>query len=268
MALAWQQQPKKYVILDDKQGGFKVYDVESYQLDFVPDGDISFDAKGQPVRGFSKEQGLVFSANRIIATAERTTGGSLRIKNGQLTGKVVVDVGSTIGDETTKSHLESESVTMAEEANQTRITLPSAFMFSNHVVSSTADRLMTLRAPSGTFVLPPLDQPSGSGNPFKSADVKGPITITLDSKRKSESGTSRHQVEMRGDRMRYDGAQRVLVLEGNVQYDVVMTPTKGEPVSFGGEGSQVRVEFNEDSTVKQVTGGGGGTVTLRSGGGQ
>jgi hypothetical protein len=267
-AFAIQQSGQKHVILDDRKGGFKIYNVDSYELGLVPNsGDLRFDATGAPVRGFSKEQGLNFSANRIAGTAARSDGGSMRITNGRMTGNVVFDIAKSEGGQTDRSHLESASVTLAEEATQARITLPSAFTFTNHVVTPTVDRQFTIRAPSGVFVLPPLNQTSGQANPFRSADVKGPINVSLDSKQTSSAGTSRHEVELRGDRLTYDGASRTLLLEGNIVADVKITPTKGEPLEFTQTGGWARVLFNEDSSVKDVVLG-AGTGVLRSGGGQ
>ena len=90
-----QQVAQKYVLLDDKKGGFKVYDVESALTSFVPNGDVEFDASGRPMKGFSKEQGLSFSALKMEGLASRTDAGSFRIKRGSASGSVVVDLASS-----------------------------------------------------------------------------------------------------------------------------------------------------------------------------
>jgi hypothetical protein len=269
MALAWQQQPKKYVILDDKKGGFKVYDVESHELSLdVETGAWSFDATGRPVRGYSKEQGLNFSTNHIQGTAKQTDGGSLKITSGKFLGKVVVDVDKDAAGQSRKNHLEGESVSMIEEEIGMRISMQSAFAFTDHLVTGTVDRTIVYKAPSGTFVLPTLDQPWPPGNPFKSADVKGPITVTLDSARKSVSGLNVYNATIKGDHMTYNGVENVLLLEGHVTWTYTVKPPNGEEGSFtSGEIEWAKVVFNDDGSVKTVLSG-SGVATVRSGGGK
>ncbi len=267
IAFAWQQTAQKYVLLDDKKGGFKVYDVESALTSFEPDGDVAFEATGRPVRGYSKEQGLVFSANRVEGTAARTGAGSFRIKTGSLVGNALFDVTSTSsgGATSIKSHLESQSVSLNEVGDESRVVFSVPFLFSNHVVSETVDRLLELRAPSGVFTLPLLDQTSGSNNPFKSADVKGPLAIKVDSKQKVSSGVNRQVVTLNADRMTYDGTTRILRLDGNVVGDVETTPATGNPYALMMNASWVTIEMNEDSTIKKVLSG-IGSVKAKGGG--
>ena len=262
-----QQVAQKYVLLDDKKGGFKVYDVESALTSFVPNGDVEFDASGRPMKGFSKEQGLSFSALKMEGLASRTDAGSFRIKRGSASGSVVVDLASSAdsGATATKSHVESELATLVEGADSTTITLPSTFLFSNHVSSAKVDRLLELRAPSGTFVLPLLDQANGTNNPFQSADVKGPIDITVDSKMTEAKGTNRQYVKLRADKMTYDGKTRILRLDGHITGDVEGTPATGKGYSMTVNAEWVTIELDENSAVKQVRSG-IGTATGKGGG--
>jgi hypothetical protein len=265
--MALQQQPRKYVILDDKKGGFKIYDVESVLGTFAADGSYTFDAKGSPMRGFSKEQGLAFSMRAMDGVAARTDAGSFRIQKAQANGAVVLDTTSE-GPEstTTKGHLATEALSLAEGADSTTVTIPGAFTYTNHATSPTVDRLIELRAPSGTFVLPLLDQSSGTNNPFRSANVRGPVNVTVDSKRTGANGTDRQLLKVRGDAMTYDGARRVLRITGDVVADVELTPAKGEPLAFVSNLAFIEIEFDEDSGFKTFSSGAGG-VSSKDGGG-
>ncbi len=268
LAFGLQTAQKKYVILDDKKGGFKIYDVESMLGGFDPvNGDYSFEATGAPMRGFSEQQGLVFSTRAMDGVAARTDDGSFRIKNAKATGAVVIEVTSTNTDEsTTKSHVETETLTIAETADDATITFPAAFTFTNHVVSSLVDRLMEVKAPGGVFVLPRLSQTSGSSNPFKSANVRGPLNVTVVTKSKLTDGIKLEVIKIKADRMTYDGTKRVMKLDGNVTVDLQVTPPKGEPYGSVSAFESVSLEFDENSRVmmvrtaigKSVLSGGGG----------
>jgi hypothetical protein len=267
LGFALQTAQKKYVILDDKKGGFKIYDVESVMGTFESDGDYGFDATGSPMRGFSKQQGLVFSTKAMNGVATRTEDGSFRIKNAKATGEVVIEVSSTgTDDATTKSHVETETLTLAESETDSTVTFPVDFTFTNHVVSSTVDRLLDVRAPSGVFVLPRLNQNSGSSNPFKSANVRGPLNVTIDTKTKLPDGTKREVFKVKADRMTYDGTARLMRLEGNVVVDVDVTPTKGDPYGYVSNLDWIEIAFDEDSVVKGFKTGAGGSSGKGGGG--
>ncbi len=268
LAFALQQQPRKYVILDDKKGGFKIYDVESVLGSFEPDGDYGFEAKGSPMRGFSKQQGLVFSTRAMDGVAARTEDGSFRIKNAKATGAVVIEVTSTNADQsTTTSHIESETLTVIESESDSTITFPAAFSFTNRVTATSVDRLLELKAPGGVFVLPRLNQRSESKNPFKSANVRGPLNVTVDTTTKLASGTKREVFKIKADRMTYDGGSRIMRLEGNVVADMQVTPATGEPYGYVSTFDWIALEFDENSVVKKVNTGAGGS-TGKGGGGR
>jgi hypothetical protein len=267
VALAFQAGQKKYVILDDKKGGFKIYDVESVLGTFEPNGDYGFEATGTPMRGFSKQQGLVFSANAVDGTASRTAEGSFRIKSAKASGSVVADVNSDNTDgSNTKSHIESGSMTLSETESAATITFPGAFTFTNHLVSSTVDRNIEVRAPSGTFVLPPLNQSSGTNNPFRSADVRGPVNVTIDSKRKGADGVTRQVVKVKGDKMTYNGETRIMRLEGNITADLETTLPDGTNTGLVTTVEWVTIELDENSALKLVRTGAGRTVGKDGGG--
>lgn len=265
-ALAWQQSAQKYVLLDDKKGGFKVYDVESALTSFEPNGDVSFEATGRPVRGYSKDQGLVFSANKLDGKAVRSGSGSFRIQSGTMSGNALMDMSSVDqGGGSTKSHIESQIVTLNETNDESRVTFPGPFVFTNRVVSESVDRLLELKAPGGTFVLPLLEQAGGSNNPFKSADVKGPLEIKIDSSQKGASGVSSQVVSLKADRMTYDGAKRTIRLEGNVVGDVETKPATGTAYAFVMNATWVTIELDEGSAIKKVNSG-IGSVKAKGGG--
>jgi hypothetical protein len=269
IAFGLQQQPQKYVLINDNSGGFKVYDVESALTTFTPGGDVAFEASGRPMKGFSKEQGLNFAANRMEGVAVRTGEGSFRLKNGRAAGAVVVDVVSTTseGGATSRTHLESESFAIVETENESTFTLPSKFVFTNRVTSGTVDRLLEVRAPSGTFVLPLLNQAGGGSNPFRSADVKGPVEVTIDSKTKVTAGTSGQVVRLRADRMTYNGDTRILRLEGNITGNSITTIPNQKPLDLDMVATWITIELTSDSAVKEIKSG-VGTASIRQGGGQ
>lgn len=266
LALALQQQPRKYVILDDKKGGFKIYDVESALGSFEPGGDYTFDASGSPMRGHSKEQGLTFSMRSMSGVAARTEGGSFRVKSAKANGSVVAEIASSGAEgSTSRSHIETEALTLTEDASESTITFPGDFTFANRVVTSGTDRFFEFKAPGGTFVTPLLSQTSGSNNPFKSATVRGPVTATIDSKRTVAEGTSRQLIKLKSATMTYDGATRILRFEGGVEADVEYTPAKGDSLAFTSNYEWLTVELDERSAVVSVKSG-AGKSTSKGGG--
>jgi hypothetical protein len=265
VAPAWQQQPKKYVILDDKKGGFKIFDVESFEGGWS-EGRYSFEAEGSPMRGFSQQQGLTFSMRALAGTAA-AEGGSYRIRNGRASGNVVADTVTKEGPDESRSHIESGALTIAEGASDTTITFPGAFTFTNRVTTPTTDRDLQLRAPGGTFVLPLLDQSGDATNPFRSANVRGPVDVTVVDKKKVADGVTTHHLKVRANVLTYNGQTRTLRLEGDLSVELTITPAKGEPQTPVMQGEWLEILLDENSAVTDIRSGAGG-VRLKQGGGR
>lgn len=267
IALGLQQQPQKYVLINDNTGGFKVFDVESALTSFAPGGDVEFEASGRPVRGFSKEQGLTFSANKLEGIAARTGQGSFRLKEAKASGGVVIDVHSEDSEGTSDSHLESASVTMKEDADSTNFTFPSAFVFANRAVTPEVNRFFELRAPSGTFEMPLLDRASGQKIPFKNANVPGPVNIVINRVKKQADGEYREDLILRADRLTFDGATRTLKLEGNIVYTIVTKPITGRGLNTTFTSTMISIPFLENGDIGIIEFG-IGSATVTQGGGQ
>ncbi len=257
---------QKRVLVNDKKGEFKIYDVESAVTSFAQGGGIDFEASGSPLRGFSKQQGLVFSAKNLEGTADRTVGGPLRLRRANASGDVLVDTEASVsGGGGSSSHIESSALTIEEKDATTVVTFEHAFQFSNHFVATGTDRTVALRAPSGEFVLPLMNQSSGSSNPFQSANVKGPVQIDIDSSQKAGEGTAKWKINLKSDSLTYSATDRVMRMTGNVVGDVESDPTSGEPFGFNVNADWMHVTFDESGAVKTIKSGIG---TVKSKGGE
>lgn len=262
------QQTQKRVLVNDKKGEFKIYDVESAVTSFRPGGGMDFEASGSPLRGFSKPQGLAFSANELNGTADRINGGPLRLKKAVAKSSVVIDAQSKTpgGDGASDSHVEAESLTMTELEATTEIAFDKPFTYSNRFVATGTDRTVSLRAPSGNFVLPLLSQNSGSTNPFQSADVKGPVHIDVDSSQKAGQGTAVWKIALFADSLTYSAEDRIMRLTGHVSGDVESKPSSGEGFGFNVNADWMFVYFDESGAVKTIKSG-IGKVASKPGGG-
>lgn len=250
-------QAQKRVLVSDKKGDFKIFDVESAVTSFDPGGDMEFEATGLPLKGFSKQQGLSFSARSLAGVASRSAGGALRIKRALVKGDVLIDTKSIVsggGGETT-SHIEGSSMLMDERESTNVVTFDQPFTFSNRLVSPGTDRTITVGSPHGEFVLPLLSQASGSNNPFLSADLKGPVKIDIDSVQKSGAGTARWKIALVADAMTYSAQDRTIRLTGHVAGDVESTPAAGEPFGFIVGADWLNIVLDESSQVKSVKSG-------------
>ena len=267
VAVAVQDQDKG-VLLVDKNGNFKIYDAPSSLFDLLENGDISFKAEGSPMRGFSKQQGLTFSAKKMEGYAKRTSDGNLRLQNGTATGDVVMDVKSSVeaAQTTTSSHIETQSLKMTETDTGTTVVFPGPFLFNNSLTTTNLERTIQLKAPSGTFLLPVLDQTAGMKNPFLHADVKGPVDVLVVSKTKTDKGTSQWTVHVVCDSVTYDASDRTLRLLGNVKGDVTTQPATGEPFGFDVNVDWITILLDDNMMWKDVRMGKGGVQS--KGGGQ
>lgn len=257
------QQVQKRVLINDKKGEFKIYDVDSHITSFDPGGDMEFEAAGSPLRGFSKQQGLTFSAKTLDGRAVRSNDGSLRFKRASIKGEVVIDTKTnTTGGGEANSHVEGNSLLMEERGSATIITFDQPFTYTSRQIAPGVERTITLSAPSGEFVLPLLSQASGSNNPFKNATLKGPVAVEIE----SNQASNKWHIALKADAMTYDEIDRTLKLTGHVTGDVKSTPTTGEPFGFDVYADWLHVILDDNSAVKTIKSGTGGVKS--KGGGQ
>lgn len=263
--IAAQKQPKQ-VLLNDKKGEFKIYDVESAETSFVPGGDVQFEATGSPLKGYSKKQGVTFSALSMEGLAVRTAEGSLRLKRTLAKGSVTMDAKSAVtgGGENT-SHVQAASLLLEEKEATSHLTFEQAFTYTSRLVADGLDRTITLGSPKGEFVLPLLDQTTSSNNPFLSADVKGRVQIAIDSTQRAGGGTAVWKILLTADGMTYSADDRTVKLVGNVVGDVESRPSTGQPFGFEVNADWLNVYLDEASAVKTIKSG-IGSVRQKGGG--
>lgn len=269
--VCYAQQPGQSKLLKAKDGTFAIYyenvSSASILVDFLVDGEVSFNASGTRLNGFSNDQGLRFSMNALDGVASLAEGQPQRIKHAIASGKVVMDVERETKQGPSLSHLETEAVELKESETEAVFKITRPFLFTNLTKSDTGDRLIELRAPSGVFVLPPLGEPTEAVIPFKSANVPGPVQIKVLSDKIGEDGVIRTLINARADLMSYDAKDRVVRMTGNVTVDYVKKPVDSDKQGVEFDCRQLLIYLNDEGevvNVQSVT----GSLRANDGGGE
>lgn len=255
-SVARQQGPQ----LADKRMRFAMWFVES-STTFPDKTSMTFEVSGNPVRGFSKDQNLEFSCRDMTGLINRGKDGEMHLKSGHMKGNVVLTVSDTAGT----SRFESASVDLVDDGNTATVKVPTAILFTNTRTGNYGKRTMVMRGSKGTFVLRSLAEKNE--NPLISADVSGPVTITVD-ERDGKGKIVLYTLTGNTLDARSEGENKVLTLTGNVH----LTSDKSEPDKIGTildfDVAQASVTLDKDFEVVKVRTKGSGSGSLRKKDGQ
>jgi len=256
VSVAQQQKPQ----LSDKDMRFAMWFAESSTA-FPDKSTITFEVSGRPVHGFSRDQNLEFSCRDMTGRIDRAKSGEMHLKSGQMKGNVVM----TVTDKAGTSRFESASVDLTDDGNTANVKVPSSLLFTSTKSGDYGKRVMVLKGSKGTFVLRSLAEKND--NPLISADVAGPVTITVD-ERDDKGKVVLYTLTGNTLDARSEGDDKVFTLSGNVH----LTSDKTEPDKVGAilnfDVAQATVTVNKDFEVVKVKTKGNGSGTLRDKDGQ
>lgn len=241
----------------DKSGRYAMWFKEA-SFEFPSKETIEFDVTGDPVEGRSQAQNLQFSANRVTGSLKKILSNDYFLTSGTASGNAVV----TVADAEGTSILKSAKITLTDNGETAKASLPGQFTVTNNLTSEeTGRRSLSMQGSSGTFVLKSLV--TKDTNPLISAEISGPITVTVDQVDKKGRKTI---AKVTGARvtMRADGDDKVMTVSGGVK--IVTDVTDPEKPGFAGEMEvqTATITFDKNYDIKKVsTGGGPGTATVR-----
>ncbi|MBL8064330.1 MAG: hypothetical protein JNM34_00580 [Chthonomonadaceae bacterium] len=209
--------------LSDKRKQFALYFQEA-STEFPDKNTIDFDVSGSPVHGYSKSQNLEFAGQNMTGRIkQRTTGKdtAMHLERGTLTGNATVTVADDKGA-TTK--FVGQKVSVEDDGESAKVTVPAAFTVTSSTQTESGQRVMTVTAKSGTFILKSLSKKDD--NPLTSAIVVGPVTLRVD--QKAASGKA-NLYTITGDRltMRSEGDNKIVTLSGHVHVSSDTTSEDG-----------------------------------------
>ena len=171
----------------------------------------------------------------------------------------------SVTDSAGVSRFESPSANLTDDGTTATVKVPAALLFTNTRTGDYGKRVMVVRGSKGTFVLRSLAEKNE--NPLVSADVSGPVSITVDER--DDKGKV-VLYTLTGDNLdvRSEGDDKVFTLAGNVH----LTSDKSEPDKPGTllnfDVAQASVTVDKDFEVKKVKTKGSGTGTLKDKDGQ
>ncbi|MBS1723965.1 MAG: hypothetical protein JSS66_13550 [Armatimonadetes bacterium] len=251
--LAVQSKPQ----LADKAQKFAMWFAEA-STEF-PDKDTTvFEATGNPVHGYSRDQNLEFSSLSMNGTLHKAKGGALLLRKGTMTGNVSV----TVTDQNGTSKFTSAKASIEDDGETADVVVPGAFTFTSQHTGDTGRRDLTLTGTQATFKLKSLAVKDE--NPLVSATVSGPVKVTVT------------QVDAKGKQTLYTltGADLTMRAEGD---DKVVSITGGVHVTSEGEAdaehsgflgtmdvSAATITMDKDHKIKKIsTKGNPGTGSIR-----
>lgn len=241
----------------DKSGRYAMW-FKEYEFEFPDKETIQFDVSGTPVDGRSQAQNLQFTAGRVTGTLKKTKSGDYFLTNGTASGNAVI----TVADKEGTSVLKSAKITLTDNGETAKASLPGPFTVTNNLTSDeSGKRSLSMQGSSGTFVLKSLV--TKDTNPLVTADVSGPITVTVDQVDKKGRKTIAKVTGARVS-MRADGDDKIMTVSGGVK--IVTDVTDPDKPGFAGEMEvqTATITFDKNYDIKKVsTGGGPGTATVR-----
>lgn len=237
--------------LSDREQRFAVW-YDEFSTEFPDEKTIDFEFAGKPMRGYSREQNLEFSARsmtgRMLRKVDPTTKkADLHLQRGVLSGDAVL----TVTDANGKTTFRSAKSTVEDDGEFATVTVPGSFTSVNsQVTPEGAQRLLTLTASSGKFKLKSLGKKDK--NPLLNADLSGPVMVKSDEVLASGKRTL---FTITGQKltMRADGTNKILELSGNVHISGDQTGTDGPGLLADMDVNEATVILDENNKVKKIS---------------
>lgn len=271
-----QAKPQSTARFGDRKDNFAILNFRSQLVEGnITDG-FSFTFSGNPLTGYSRSQGLEFSAQTLTGRAVSDKKGGLLLRNAKASGSVVVEIKRT---EATGNQVEGKittgTLTLDDPGDRATITIPGTFTYTQTDTMKAGGRSLTMSGASGNVVVDTLKAMSKS--PLRSATVTGPVKMILKSRRTgADEKTTVTDMVATGQRLTFDGATRTMVLTGSITFDGSQNDESGAGFLGKMTADKLTVWFADDTfEVKNFRlEGGPGSATVqekppaKSGGGQ
>ncbi len=256
------QKAKTVGHLKDKNGTFAIDGITSQ----LTEGNVdktSFDFAGKPLTGYSKKQGLNFSAGRIKGIMLSANGTST-LETATLTGNVLVVSRTESSRGKSEDRIQSARVEFKDSPSGPVIKLPGAFTYSSAITGPATDQVMVLRAPGGEVSLFPFK--SQASMPLQHAVLSGPIVLTIKTTKSGDKGAVTQNIKAKGDHLVFDHSSRTLVLSQNVSVDG--DQSQDGNVFYGTlTGETLTIKLNDKMEMSGYSFSGPGDGSIRSDGG-
>lgn len=244
----------------DEKGNMRLT-FSSWRVTRIDEKNSRFNATGNPVIGTWKSQGISFKARTIDGTLSQQADGGYILTQAELAGSVRTEMARTEKIGTTNvqrsSVLTSEKATFAGDAKSGTLNLIGGVVVTSALANSS--QWMQLTGTSGNFKL---DLSPASKQPLESADINGPVTMRLISKRKNKAGALEStDLTATGRRLTFNSGAQEIELSGGV-----IVTGKGPAILGKMEVSRVRITLDAQGFVKEIFAEGEpGQATMREG---
>lgn len=224
MALAVAQTTRQEPSFADTAGRFAVHGVKKPLISGNPsEGKIHIDFIGDPLSGFSKDQGLEFRARHAVGDL-KTQGSGFSVQNFTLEGDVWLKVagksaapakeGATTPSAPPVTEVTSSKIVLVDGADQATVDSPGALKLTSSVGGADSRKII-LKGPNAKITMDPLTKPSDDA--VRTVVMSGKTTVDVDTVAKSVDGTVRKvSMTVTGDQLRFDRTTREITLSGHV----------------------------------------------------
>ncbi len=220
---------------------------------------IRFSATGNPASGVWKSQGLDFRAPSIEGTAVKQADGKyiLNAANFSQNVRTTVDRIEKVDGKNVKRStiITSDSTTFSGNATTGTVTMTGRVTFTSALPNNA--QWMQLTSTGGTFKL---NLKQGAEQPVETADLTGPVTMRMISKRRNAEGVlETTDMTVTARRLTFNSAGREINITGNV-----ILSGSGPSILGRMTADTVRVLMDDDGFVKEIYAEGApGNATLR-----
>ncbi|MBL8061264.1 MAG: hypothetical protein JNK63_11195 [Chthonomonas sp.] len=207
----------------------------------VSDSVTHFVVTGSPAIGSWKSQGLVFRARSIDGDLYQTAGGKSVLSKANLAGQVRAEMTRTEGGVRRNSVLTSEKADFSGDEKTGTMNLSGAVVATSALANGL--QWMQMTGTAGTFKLK-----IGATQPLDSAEIAGPVTLRLISKRKNKAGAlETTDMTATGRKLTFNSGAQEIELSGGV-----IVTGKGPDLMGRMEGERFRVILDPQGFVKEV----------------
>lgn len=224
-------------------------------------GKYKFVATGNPIQGTWGSQKTTFTTGRIEGTGSDGAKSAIVVDVLHMTGGVhiVAKRASQVAGGADQS-ITVDCDALDYDGGTQRMDLRGATTIFQD--DKAALQSLKLTGSSGHLVLYPAGQQPNSKRAVKSADLEGPVTFVLRSRRRGATPAGGgaaswvpYTVNGKGNHLSFTDSGRKMTLSGNVEIDAENAPWIGEvrapqvSLVFDEDGNPIRVEFNEPGTT-------------------
>ncbi len=204
---------------------------------------VKFSAAGSPVVGTWKSQGINFKGQTMDGTLTKQPDGSYSLASALLAGGVRTELTRKDKGVARTSVLTSDRANFVGNMKTGTLELNGGITVTSAL--SNSSQWMQLTGTSGTFRL---NMASTTGQPLESADLSGPVTMRMISKRRNAAGAAENtDITATGRRLTFNSGAQEIELSGGV-----IVTGSGPAIIGRMEVSRVRITLDAQGFVKEV----------------